>query len=264
MISVVMLTRNSERFLAEALEALRDFPEVLIVDNGSTDATPEIAAGFPNVRIIRHEFIGFGPLRNYAATQTRYDWIFSIDSDEIVPPELAREVLNMELDPNAVYRLIRNNHYRRKRIRGCGWGGEWERKLYNRTRTEYRPDMVHEKILVKEGMRLVSLKNRLNHYLYNSTQQFLHKMQMYSDLFAQQHVGKRKSSTLKATGHALWAFIRHYILRYGFIDGPEGWLISVTGANVVFYKYMKLKEANEDLARRRATEERRAQENRSG
>lgn len=252
MISVVMLTKNSRRFLAEALRALRDFPEVLIVDNGSTDDTLDIAARFPNVRIIEHEFIGFGPLRNHAATQAKHDWIFSVDSDEIVPPELAREILSLDLDPDAVYRLVRNNHYRQKRIRGCGWGGEWERKLYNRTRTAYRPDMVHEKILVGEGMQLVDLQNRLTHYLYNSTGQFLHKMQMYSDLFAEQHAGRKKSSTLKATGHAIWAFIRHYILRYGFIDGAEGWLISVTGANVVFYKYMKLKEANEDLAKRAA------------
>ena len=80
--SAVMLVKNSERYLQEVLTALTDFDEVLLLDNGSTDRTLEIAARFGNVRVCKHEFTGFGPMKNLAASLAKHNWIFSIDSDE--------------------------------------------------------------------------------------------------------------------------------------------------------------------------------------
>ncbi|HET9679065.1 MAG TPA: glycosyltransferase family 2 protein, partial [Gammaproteobacteria bacterium] len=153
----------------------------------------------------------------------------------------------MTLDPASVYTVPILNHYRGKPIRGCGWGGMRKRRLYNREHTQFRDDQVHEKLEIPDGMTINSvIKHSLHHYMYNSVHQLLHKMQLYSTLFAEQHVGRRKSNALSATLHALWAFIRDYFLKRGFLDGAEGWLICTTAANVVFYKHMKLREANEN------------------
>lgn len=247
MISISMLTRNSSRFLAKALEALQSFDEIIVLDNGSTDDTLEIAARFPNVKIVEHEFIGFGPLKNMAAEAAKHDWILNIDSDEVMTAELAEELHSMRLNSNIVYTLPILNHFRGKPIRGCGWGGMRKRRLYDRRRAQFRNDMVHEKLEVAPDMRISDeIRHQLLHYMYNSVHQLLHKMQLYSDLFAEQNEGKRKSSVVGATLHALWAFIRDYFIKRGFLDGAEGWLICVTAANVVFYKHMKLREVNEN------------------
>ncbi|HEX6928110.1 MAG TPA: glycosyltransferase family 2 protein [Gammaproteobacteria bacterium] len=247
MISVTMLTRDSARFLEKSLAALRAFDEVIVLDNGSVDNTLDIAARFDNVVIVRHEFAGFGPLKNMAAKAAKNDWIMNVDSDEIMTEALAAELRQMTLDSGTVYTVPILNHYRGKPIRGCGWGGMRKRRLYNRTRTNFRDDMVHEKLELPAGVRVSNvIRNSLHHYMYNSVHQLLHKMQLYSSLFAEQNAGRRKSSVAGATWHALWAFIRDYFLKRGFLDGAEGWLICVTAANVVFYKHMKLRETNEN------------------
>lgn len=247
MISITMLTRDSARFLDQALAALRDFDEIIVLDNGSTDNTLEIASRYPNVKIVQHEFIGFGPLKNMAAQAAKHDWILNVDSDEIITSELEEELRAMSLDPASVYTVPILNHYRGKPIRGCGWGGMRKRRLYNKVRTRFRDDQVHEKLEIPVGMQTTdTIRHPLHHYMYNSVHQLLHKMQLYSALFAEQHVGRRKASVTGASLHALWAFIRDYFLKRGFLDGAEGWLICVTAANVVFYKHLKLREANEN------------------
>ena len=120
-ISVTMPVKNAEKYLAQSLAALSDFAEVIVLDNGSSDATMQIAAGFANVRLHQSPFIGFGPLKNLAASLAEHDWILNIDSDEIVPPELAAEIAALALDENTVYALPRLNHYCGRPIRSCGW-----------------------------------------------------------------------------------------------------------------------------------------------
>lgn len=247
MITVTMLTKNSSRFIEQSLASLAAFDEIIVLDNGSTDNTLEIARRFPNVRIVEHDFIGFGPLKNLAANVAKNDWILNIDSDEIMSEALCDEILSTTLDSNAVYTLPILNHYRGKPIRGSAWGGMRKRRLYNRTVTRFRDDQVHEKIEIPDGVRISDeLKQSLTHYMYNSVHQLLDKMQLYTELFAEQRKGRKKATAVSATVHALWAFIRDYIFRRGWLDGAEGWLICVTAANVVFYKHMKLREANEN------------------
>ena len=244
MISITILTKNSERYLEEVLTALILFDEVLIYDNGSTDKTLAIAEKFPNVTLNKGAFLGFGPTHNLASSQARNDWILSIDSDEVVPKELAQEILQLQLDPRAVYSFPRHNYYNGKFIKGCGWYPDRQWRLYNRTQTRFTDAQVHEAIIV-QGMRSIPLKAPLIHYSYGSHAEFLSKMQSYSDLFAKQNVGKKKSSPCKAVLHGFFAFFKSYFLKMGLIGGYEGFVISVYNGNTAFYKYLKLYEANQ-------------------
>ena len=99
MISVTILTKNSAKYLREVLRALTTFDDVLLLDSGSTDETRDIAQEFPNTRILNTTFKGFGPLHNEAAALARHDWIFSLDSDEVVTPELQRELASRGARP---------------------------------------------------------------------------------------------------------------------------------------------------------------------
>jgi glycosyltransferase involved in cell wall biosynthesis len=240
MISVCILTKNTGSTLAATLASVSAFPEVIILDNGSTDNTAEIAAFFPNVRYFTSPFLGFGPLRNKAASLASNNWILAIDADEVLSPALLKELKSLELTHPA-YAIPRYNYYNEKRIRGCGWGDEKVTRLYNRTQTSYCNSQVHESVLHQNPKKL---SFPLLHTPYRSTANFLDKMQHYSTLFALQHKGKKHPTFLTAIGHALFAFFRSYFLKRGFLDGAEGFTISIYNANTTFYKYLKLIELN--------------------
>ncbi len=249
-ITVTLLAKNSERFLKEVLEPLSSFDEVILYDNGSTDKTLEIAKSFPFVTVHQGPFMGFGETHNHVSGLARNDWIFSLDTDEIVTPELIEEIKSITLDPKTVYAIPRHNEYRRKWIKGCGWYPDNPKRLYNRKETKFSSHKVHESI-ISDGMKVQTLKNFYHHLSYNSVSEFIAKMQHYSDLFAQDRAGKVASSPFKAMSHALYTFFKCYILKRGFLDGSEGYLISSYNAHTAFYKYYKLYEANQDLNKKK-------------
>ncbi len=243
MISVTILAKNAERHLQRVLEALRRFDEVILLDTGSTDATQQIAKQFSNVHIHEKPFTGFGEMHNFATSLAKNDWILSIDADEIATDELVDEIFALSLDPECVYTVSRHNYYRGKFIKGCGWYPDCPIRLYNRTKTAFTDAKVHESIICK-GMQKRALIAPLLHFPYNSVSDFLAKMQSYSTLFAEQYQGKRKSSLVTALGHALFAFIKSYILKRGIFLGHEGFVISLYNAHTAYYKYLKLQELN--------------------
>jgi glycosyltransferase involved in cell wall biosynthesis len=242
-ISVTVLTKNSEAYLAECLDALKPFSEVVVLDNGSTDRTLAIARSFSNVRVYEHPFIGFGPMKNLAVDKASNDWILSVDSDEIVSPELADEIAGIDLDCYCIYSFDRDNYYHGRLISGCGWGNDRVSRLFNKNNTRFDDKLIHEGVEIKYGMKKTHLEGRLKHYAYENASQLIHKMQHYSSLWASEHLGRKKSSPFKAILNGVIVFFKSYILQKGWLYGYEGLLISVSNANGSFYKYIKLYEA---------------------
>ncbi len=247
MISAVMIVKNGERYLEQCLQSLEDFDEVVMLDSGSTDRTAEIAGRFPNVNLQQGEFTGFGQTKNRAAELAKHDWVLSIDSDEVLTPELSQEIRGLSLDENRVYRFARRSHYNGKFIRGCGWYPDRILRLYNRKRTGFNDNRVHESIQVKQGMSIADLKCEIEHFPYDSAASLVDKFQFYSTLFAEQNKGKRSSSPTKAVLHGLAAFVKGFVLRRGVLDGYEGLTISLCQGLAAYFKYIKLYEANQAL-----------------
>lgn len=244
-ISATILTKNCPKYLREVLRALDSFGEVALYDNGSTDETLSIAGAFPNVSIHEGPFLGFGPTHNKISTLAKNEWILSIDSDEVVTPELVQTINELELNPKCIYTFPRHNYFNGKWIRWCGWYPDRVIRLYHRDHAKFSGDQVHESIQ-KKGLRVVNLDSPIVHYSYGSIHDFLSKMQTYSDLFAKQNKGKKSSSLTKAILHGFWAFLKSYILKRGFLAGKEGYIISAYNGHTAFYKYLKLAEANND------------------
>lgn len=247
MISVAIIVKDGEKYIGPCLQALAPFEEVLLMDTGSTDRTLEIARGFGNVRIEEEEFDGFGPTKNRAAGLARHDWILSIDSDEVVTPELSAEILSLALDDSRVYRFSRQSYYNGKFIRGCGWYPDRILRLYNKTRTTFNDNDVHESVMVKEGMAVADLSGTLKHYPYDNAGSLVAKLQFYSTLFAEQNQGRLQASPLKAVSHGLGAFLKGYVIRKGFLDGYEGFHIAFCQGLAAYMKYIKLYEANRKI-----------------
>lgn len=243
MISVTILTKNSQKYLDAVLSSLEKFPEVLIYDNGSSDDTLAIASKYANVTIQQGLFEGFGITHNKASSLAKHDWILSIDSDELATPEMTQAIFSLKLDPNCVYAFPRNNYFNKRWIKWCGWYPDRQVRLYHRSKTQFTDADVHEAIIT-DNLRVVSLDAPMIHYSYECISDFLSKMQSYSSLFARQNAGKRASSPLKAILHAFFAFFKSYFLKKGFLGGYEGYLISAYNGHTAFYKYLKLYEAN--------------------
>lgn len=247
MISVTILTKNASGTLSKTLDSCSLFPEVILFDTGSADKTLEVAKRYSNVKIIESGFEGFGPTRNRAAETASNDWILCIDSDETLSSELLEEIKTLQLNPDAVYSLFRSNYFRGKYIKGCaGWYPDRVVRLYHRKKTRFSDDQVHEKVLA-DGLNVVSLRGKLFHTPYDSIESFLTKMQIYSTLFAEQYAGKKKSSFAIALIHTTASFFKNYFLKWGFLAGKEGLMISIYNAHSTYYKYLKLAWRNNSL-----------------
>jgi glycosyltransferase involved in cell wall biosynthesis len=242
-ISVTILTKNSEKYLKEVLSVLQLFQEVVVCDTGSCDRTMEIALQYPNVVVYERPFIGFGPTHNVASALAKNDWILSIDSDEVVTPELSQEIESLVLARGNIYSFPRHNEYRGKWIKWCGWHPDRQIRLYHRQDTQFSNAQVHEAVERKD-LREICLSSPLRHYSYDTVDDFLDKMKTYSSLFALQNQGKKSSSLGKAIAHGLFTFIKSFFLKRGFLGGREGFEISFYNANTAFYKYLKLADAN--------------------
>lgn len=248
-ISAVILTKNSSRSLKETLQALKDFQEIIVLDHASDDGTKEIASSFTDVKFFESSFDGFGKEHNKGAKLAKFDWILSVDSDEVLSPQLAEEIKALPLDNDTVYSIPFWNFYRGKRVKCCGWDKEEHIRLYNRQKTSFNEAQVHEGVNF-QGLRVIKLKNPILHTSYRNTEDFLRKMQVYTTLFAKDMQGRVDSSFSKALLHGISAFLKCYILKRGFLGGSIGFIISLYNANTAFYKYQKLAEANEEISKK--------------
>lgn len=248
--TAAMLVKNSERYLTEVLAALADFDEVLLLDNGSTDRTLTIAAQFANVHVCRHEFNGFGPMKNLAATWARNDWIFSIDSDEVPDADLIASVREAVAQnaPDHVFTLSRLNHYNGRLIRACGWYPDILPRLYHRGFTRFSNRKVHESLLLPSETVKQPLNGYLKHYSFENAEGLIQKMQHYSSLYADENRYKKPASMCKAMLHGAVAFVKNYLFKGGFAYGSDGLIISTANAQGSYYKYVKLLERNRNIS----------------
>lgn len=244
MISVVILTKNSAKYIERCLGVLQAFPEVVVVDNGSTDQTMELAAKFANVKIYQREFCGFGPLKNIGAELASHDWVFFVDSDEIVSPELIQKILGQQLSEQEVYRFYRKNYYAGRLIDGCNWDNDYVVRLYNRKITSFNDNQVHESIQTN-NLTVTTLSGEnsfIYHFPYSNTRQLMAKLEHYADLYAVNKLGHKKVKLWTIPFRFFMAFVKSYLLKKGFKYGYEGFLISCYNAMGVLVKYLKLYE----------------------
>lgn len=242
-ISATILTKNSAKTILKTIESLSFLDEIIVLDNESTDHTIQLLQPFQNVKIFSSPFIGFGNLHNLATSKATNDWILSIDSDEVLSSELQKKLQTIPLDKSSVYSFAFQNILFGKKIRHSGWYPDRHIRLYNRLTTQFSSDQVHEKILI-QGLKEVKLSEHIYHYSYLEVSDFLRKLQIYTDLFKEQNKGK-PSSFSKAFFHGLFAWIKTYLLKLGFLDGKEGFIIASYQAQTAFYKYLKLWESNQ-------------------
>ena len=251
-ITVVLINKNSEQKLKPCLESLKDFKEVILYDNGSSDKSLEIAKKYKNIKIYEGEFLGFGASKKKASNFATNDWIFSLDTDECISTKLKEELKALNLEDKAVYSLRRDNYYKNRLIKTCGWYGERVLRLYNKKITNFNDNKVHEHIISK-GLKKIKLNEPINHYSFRKIADFLDKIQIYSEIYAKEHKNKKNISIFNALFRGFYSFFKSYILKKGITEGFDGFIISFFNGLGTTVKYLKLKEyKNESISKKRS------------
>jgi glycosyltransferase involved in cell wall biosynthesis len=242
-ISVILITKNEAALIRQALDSVAWADEIVVVDSGSTDGTVEICREYTD-KVFETDWPGFGPQKNRALDHARGDWVLSIDADEHLTPELAQEIRQVLAAPQAVgYKLPRLSSFCGRYMRHSGWWPDPVLRLFRRDAGRFSDDRVHERVIVDGTVR--TLNGLLLHESYRSLDQLLDKVNHYSREGALARHEKGKQAGLgKAIGHGIWAFVRTYLLRRGFLDGAEGFIVAFSNAEASYYRYLKLMYLN--------------------
>lgn len=240
-LSVILITHNEAHNLADCLGALQGWvDEIVIVDNGSTDGSVAMAQDLGARVLCVDDWPGFGPQKNRALDVARCDWVLSIDADERVTPALAQEIQAViAQDAARAYEIPRLSWYCGRFMRHSGWYPDPVLRLFRRGRARFTDDLVHERLVAQDPVQRLS--HDLLHYSFLDFSQVLAKVDRYSTASAQQMFDKgRRASPAGALVRGAWAFVRTYVLRAGFLDGPQGLALAISNAQGTYYRYLKL------------------------
>lgn len=244
-ISATVITFNEEDNIAAALESLAWADEIIVVDSESTDRTVEIARRFTD-RIFVQAWPGYTAQKNFAAQQSSFDWVFSLDADERVSEGLAAELqkLKQATEPAvAAFEMPRLTYYLGRWIRHSGWYPDHKVRLYNRKTASFEGEFVHES--VKVNGRTERLSGDILHYTVRNASDHHQRIDRYTTLAARELYQKGKRATrLSLLISPASAFLRSYIIKLGFLDGAQGVAIARFAAHYVFLKNLKLWEMN--------------------
>jgi glycosyltransferase involved in cell wall biosynthesis len=239
-LSVIVITKNEGADIRACLESVAWADEIVVVDSGSTDDTVAIAREFTTC-VHQHDWPGFGRQKNRALDYVTGDWVLSLDADERVTPELRSSIEAALRDDHAcaAYRVSRLSSYCGRFMRHSGWYPDRVVRLFRRGAARFSDDLVHERLLV-EG-EIGQLDGELLHHAFDSAEEVLHKMDIYSTAGAQKlHQQGRKATLTGAVLRGMWSFFRTWVLRGGFLDGREGFMLAVSNAEGTYYRYVKL------------------------
>jgi glycosyltransferase involved in cell wall biosynthesis len=237
-LSAIIIAKNEARNIAACLDTLAFCDERIVVDGGSDDGTPEIARA-KGAHVAAAEWHGFGAQKNFALSLAGGGWVLSIDADERVSPALARAIeVAIGQDGCDGYDMPRRSSFLGREMRHSGWSPDYVLRLFRRGRARFSDDLVHERVLC-DG-RIGRLAEPLLHYPVLRLEDAVGRMDRYSTAGADMLVAAgRRVSFASGITHGLWSFLRAYVLRLGFLDGREGFLLAVANAEGTYYRYMK-------------------------
>lgn len=244
-VSIVIITKNEEQNIGDALESVKDFEDIVVVDSFSEDRTIEICRKYTG-RVFQHEWQGYAKQKQMAVDYAERDWVLILDADERVTPELKEEIIEVLYKPdcNGFY-IPRKNFFLGKWIRHSGWWPDYTLRLFRKDVSYVEQREVHEKVIVKGAVGY--LKKPLEHYTYRSISEYIKKMENYSTLSAREIVLKNPKISytalaFKMTISPVFTFLKMFFLKQGFRDGMHGFILGVFYGFYAFLKYAKALE----------------------
>ena len=230
-LSVVIIAFNEEKHIEDAVKSALFADEVLVLDSGSSDATCKIAQDL-GARVEQQKWLGFGTQKNRAIALAKYDFVFVLDADERITGTLQNEIQNILQNPKHTgYFVPRLNTFWGKEIKTCGLYPDYTIRLFDKTKAQFDEAEVHESVQLEKGVGYI--ESPMKHLAYENIDAFIAKQNRYSTLH------HKKSSKIKAIANPAWTFFKLFVIKRGFLDGWDGFIISKLYAQYTFWKYVK-------------------------
>lgn len=240
-LSLIVITKNEEKNIERCIRSVPFASEVLVVDSGSRDKTCEIAKRL-GAKVLSKDWMGYGPQKNFATLQAKFDWIISLDADEELSEELQQEILDrfQGLDEKTGYLFPRKSKYLGRWIRYGGWYPDWQLRLYHRAHSHWPSESIHEKV---KSEREQKMNSPLLHYVFENVAAHVDTNNRYSSLLAEKDFYKgKKFSYFRLVFKPPIKFFETYFLKLGFLDGLAGFVISLGAAYSIFLRIIKIWE----------------------
>jgi glycosyltransferase involved in cell wall biosynthesis len=244
-LSVVVITKNEAGHIADCLKSVPFADEWVVLDSASSDATRAIAQGLGARVEASADWPGFGAQKNRALALAQGQWVLSIDADERVSAELAREIVDAlqreRVAPTGVagFELSRLSRFCGQWMHHGDWYPDRVLRLFRRGSARFSDDLVHERLLLDGPVQ--RLRGELLHETMPTLHDALDKMNRYSTGRAIDKLRGGASGGLGAAlAHGVWAFVRCYVLKRGFLDGRLGFVLAVYVAEGTYYRYLKM------------------------
>ena len=241
-LSVIIITHNEEHNIRECLESVAWAGEIIVVDDGSEDATVEIARTFTE-HVFYHAWSGFAAQKDFALQKASREWVLSLDADERVPEDLKAEIFTVLQKPDIPYDgfwIPRLSTFLGKFIYHGGWYPGYQLRLFRREKATITPVRVHEGFIVEGPVGY--LNHHLLHYTHRSLSESFERLNRYSSLEALDRVHRKKVHWWDILLHPMGAFLTKYIGLKGYRDGMHGFLLALMSAMVKMALYMKIWE----------------------
>ena len=238
-LAVVIVAKNESANIAECVASASFASEILVLDSGSSDGTQTIARA-AGARVVETDWPGYGPQVARGFGMVSSDWVFSLDADERIPQTLQRKIVEAVNEGTCDgWRVARWSEFCGRVMQHGGWRPDRTLRLGRRARSGFTSDYLHARMTV-DG-RIGDIDASLVHRSYPDIHDVLEKLDRYSSGSARDMQARGKRGGLgKAIAHGMFAFLRTYLLRRGFLDGRHGLMLAIYNAEYAYYKYVKL------------------------
>lgn len=242
-ISAYVITKNESAKLGDCLRSLNWADEIVVVDDFSTDGTAEICKEF-RVSFHQHTFSSFRDQKSHAMSLASHDWVLELDADERVSDEMKHAIAALKADDYeryACFEFKRKTRFWGKWIKHSSFYPDYKARLYCRTRGAWNNANVHERF-IPDGLTK-KLDGDILHEQDLDLHTYLLRVARYAQMSAADYFESgRRAKWHHVTVRPASAFCQRYFIRLGFLDGVQGFVISVMGAIGTFLKYMRLYE----------------------
>lgn len=242
-LSVIVITFNEEQNIEDCLDSIRWADELIVVDSFSQDRTVELARRYTD-KVYQREWMGYARAKDYALSKATGDWVLWLDADERVTPGLAaelREAVSRDENPFSGYRLPRRAYFLGRWIKYCGWYPGYVCRLFRRDKARFDESLVHESVTV-DG-QIGYLKGDMIHYTDQDLEHYFQKFNQFTSLAVEQlHKDGKRFRLIDLIFRPVFAFLKMYVFKLGFLNGIQGFILSVLSSSYVFTKYAKLWE----------------------
>jgi glycosyltransferase involved in cell wall biosynthesis len=242
-ISAFVIAKDEAAKIGACLDSLQWVDEIVVVDDFSSDATPDICRN-KGVSFHQHAFTGFRDQKSFAMTLTSHDWVLEIDADERVSPEMRQCIENLnaaDFETISCYEFRRITSFWGKWIRHASFYPDYKGRLYHKRRGMWSEANIHERFIPSGKTRRIAAD--IIHDQNLDICSYFRRTVRYGEMSAADLFARgRRACWLHLTFRPLYTFFYRFVVRLGFLDGMPGFVISAMGAVGTFAKYSKLYE----------------------